>query len=140
MALPLTYNIRNVFVRWRATLATILGVALVVAVYVLVQSLAVGLEKASGSTGDPRNLMIVRRGSVSESSSMIPREHFNTIQFRPQIARSAAGEPLISADTVVILNLPRGEGRGETNVSLRGVSKNGLELRQQVSLVAGRWF
>ena len=48
MALPLTYNLRNVFVRWRATLATIVGVALVVAVYVLVQSLAVGLEK-SGS-------------------------------------------------------------------------------------------
>ena len=47
MALPITYNIRNVFVRWRATLATILGVALVVAVYVLVQALAVGLEKSS---------------------------------------------------------------------------------------------
>ena len=31
MALPLTYNFRNVFVRWRATLATILGIGLVVA-------------------------------------------------------------------------------------------------------------
>src|SRR5215211_1144610 len=98
MALPLTYNIRNVFVRWRATVATILGVALVVAVYVLVQSLAVGLEKASGNTGDPRNLMVVRRGSVAESGSMITREQFNAIQFRSEIARDAAGKPLISAD------------------------------------------
>src|ERR1043166_9351550 len=112
MALPLTYNIRNVFVRWRATLATILGVSLVVAVYVLVQSLAVGLEKASGNTGDPRNLMIVRRGSAAESGSMVTREQFNVIQFRPQIARNAAVDPLISTDTVVILNLPRGDGRG----------------------------
>lgn len=140
MALPLTYNVRNVVVRWRATLATILGVALVVAVYVLVQSLAVGLEKASGNTGDPRNLMIVRRGSVAESGSMITREQFNVIQFRPQIARNAAGQPIISADSVVVLNLPRGEGLGEANVSLRGVSKNGFELRPQVSLIAGRWF
>ena len=31
MALPLTYNFRNVFVRWRATLATILGIGMVVA-------------------------------------------------------------------------------------------------------------
>src|SRR5437016_14326078 len=124
MALPLTYNIRNVFVRWRATLATILGVALVVAVYVAVQSLAVGLGKASGSTGDPRNLMIVRRGSVSESSSMITREQFDIIHYRPQIARGGdTGQPLISADTLVVVNLPRSQpGAGETNVTLRGVS------------------
>ena len=50
VALPLRYNIRNVIVRWRATLATVLGVALVVAVYVSVQALAVGLEKASACT------------------------------------------------------------------------------------------
>ena len=61
VALPLRYNFRNVLVRWRSTLATILGVALVVAVYVLLQSLAIGLEKSSGNTGDPRNVMVVRK-------------------------------------------------------------------------------
>jgi len=35
MALPVTYNIRSVFVRWRTTGFTVLGVTLVVAVYVL---------------------------------------------------------------------------------------------------------
>ena len=40
MALPITYNYRNIFVRWRATLATVMGIGLVVAVYVLVQALA----------------------------------------------------------------------------------------------------
>src|SRR3954464_9360747 len=108
MPLPLTYNVRNIVVRWRATLATIIGVALVVAVYAMVQSLAAGLEKASGNTGDPRNLMIVRRGSVSESGSQITRDQFNTIQYSPEIARDAAGQPLVSADTIVIINLPRG--------------------------------
>ena len=43
MALPIKYNVKNVFVRWRSTLATILGVGLVVAVYMLIQALAVGL-------------------------------------------------------------------------------------------------
>ena len=140
MALPLGYNIRSVLIRWRSTLATILGVALVVAVYVLVQSLAVGLQKASGSTGDPRNLMIVRRGSVAESGSMITREQFNAMHYVSEIARDARGEPLVSADTVIVLNLPRGDGRGEANVTLRGVSQGGFDLRPQVRLVAGRWF
>src|SRR5581483_2974393 len=140
MPLPLTYNIRNVFVRWRATLATILGVALVVAVYVLVQSLAVGLEKSSSNTGDPRNLMIVRKGSTAESSSQVTLAQFRTFEYLPQIARDAQGRPLVSADVVVLLSLPRRDGSGEANVSLRGVTANGMALRPQVTLSAGRWF
>src|SRR5205823_6228263 len=38
------------------------------------------------------------------------------------------------------LNLLRGEGKGEANVTLRGVSPNGFALRPQVALVEGRWF
>ena len=71
MKLPLKYNVRSVFVRWRSTLATVLCTALVVAVYVVIQSLAVGLEKSSGNTGDPRNLLVVRRGATAESTSQI---------------------------------------------------------------------
>ena len=140
MALPATYNIRNVFVRWRATIATILGVALVVAVYVLVQSMAAGLEKSSRNTGDPRNVMIVRKGSTAESSSQVTREQFRLIQYLPEIARATNGQPLVSADVVILINLPRREGNGEANVLVRGITPFGMELRPQVSLVAGRWF
>lgn len=140
MALPIRYNIRNVFVRWRATLATIIGVALVVAVYILVQSLAVGLEKSGRNTGDPRNLMIVRKGSTAESSSQVNRMQVKTIQYLPQIARDEHGQPLISADLVVLISLPRKDGNGEANVTMRGVSPKGIELRPQVTLASGRWF
>ncbi len=140
MALPLTYNLRNVFVRWRATLATVLGVALVVAVYLLVQSLAVGLEKSSQNTGDPRNVMIVRKGSTAESSSQVSREALKMIQYLPQIARDELGRPLISGDVLVLINLPRLENNGEANVLMRGVSPLGLQLRPQVTLTNGHWF
>jgi putative ABC transport system permease protein len=140
MALPITYNLRSIVVRWRGTAATICGIALVVAVYVLVQALAVGLSKASGNTGDPRNLLIVRRGSQAESGSQITREQFNAIQYFPEIARNDAGHPLVSADTIIVLNVPRRSLDGEGNVLLRGISPNGLALREQVALVEGRWF
>ncbi len=140
MALPLQYNIRNVRIRWRATLATVLGVALVVAVYVLVQSLAVGLEKSSRNTGDPRNVMIVRKGSTAESSSIITREQVQLLEYLPQIARDAKGRPLASADLVVLVNLPRRDGQSESHVLFRGLSPMGEALRPQVRLVAGRWF
>jgi putative ABC transport system permease protein len=140
MALPVTYNVRNVLVRWRATAATILGVALVVTVYVLMQAMAAGLEKSSANTGDPRNVMIVRKGSTAESSSQVSREQLNTIQYWPQVERDAAGRPLVSGDLVVIMNLPRRDGTGEANVTMRGITPMGMQLRPQVKLVNGNWF
>lgn len=140
MALPLKYNVRNVFVRWRATLATVLGVALLVAVYILVQALAVGLEKNSANTGDPRNVMVVRKGSTSESSSLVSREHLRTLQYFPEIAVDPQQRPMVSADALTLVTLPRRAGAGEANVVIRGISPKGFELRPQVGLVEGRWF
>ena len=140
MALPLKYNVRNVFVRWRATIATILGVALVVAVYVLVQSMAAGLEKTSRNTGDPRNIMVVRKGSTAESSSQVTREQFKTLEYLPQIARDESGRPLVSADVLILITLARREIEGEAHVTVRGVSAAGIALHPQVMLTQGRWF
>src|SRR6185312_8282641 len=85
--IPLPYNFKSVFVRWRSTAATILGVALVVTVFVLLHAMAAGLERSSANTGDPRNIMIVRKGSTAESSSVVMREQFKVIQYLPLIAR-----------------------------------------------------
>src|ERR1017187_9967762 len=111
MALPLTYNFRNVIVRWRATLATVLGIALVVAVFVLVQALATGLEKSAMNTGDPRNMMIVRKGSTAESSSQVSLQQFQTIRYWPQIAHDENNQPLVSADVVTLISQPRIDGK-----------------------------
>jgi putative ABC transport system permease protein len=140
MSLPLRYSLRNALVRWRSTIATVLGIALVVFVFVLLQSLAAGIEKSSGNTGDPRNIMVVRKGSTAESASLISRQNFQDIRYFPEIALNANGEPIISADVLVLVNLPRRNNGGEANVLLRGVTPRGRELRPQVRLVAGRWF
>ena len=140
MALPIRYSLRNALVRWRSTIATVLGVALVVFVFVLLQSLAAGIEKSSGNTGDPRNIMVMRKGSTAESTSLISRQNLQDIRYFPEIARNAEGEPVISADVLVLVNLPRRNHGGEANVLLRGVTLRGKELRSQVHLVAGHWF
>lgn len=140
MALPIKYNVKNVLVRWRSTLATVLGVALVVAVYMLVQALAVGLEASASNTGAEGNLLVMRKGSTAESSSQIKLDQVKTIQFLEGVERNAAGKPLISADVLVLINLPRRENKGEANILVRGVGPNGASLRPQVSLTEGRWF
>jgi putative ABC transport system permease protein len=140
MPLPLKYNFRNVVVRWRSTLATVIGMALIVAVFVLVQSLAVGIEKASANTGDPRNLLITRKGAIAESTSLVTREQYRIIQYLGGVARNEHGAPLVSSDVLIIINLPRPSGAGSANVLLRGIGPAGPALRPQTRLVAGRWF
>src|SRR5260370_1042931 len=52
MTIPFKYNWRNLRVRWRSTLAATLGIALVVAVFVMVMSLARGgLRRRGGRVG-----------------------------------------------------------------------------------------
>jgi len=138
--IPLPYNFKSVFVRWRSTAATILGVALVVTVFILLHAMAAGLERSSANTGDPRNVMVVRKGSTAESSSVVTRDQFKVIKYLPQIAHDSQGSPIISADLVVIINLPRRDAAGEANVTMRGVTSMGIQLRPQVKLVNGRWF
>jgi putative ABC transport system permease protein len=134
------YHLRSVFVRWISTGVTVASLTLVVTVFVLVQSLAVGIEKSSSNTGDPRNLLIVRQGALSEATSVVTREQFNIVRYLPGVARDPSGNPVASGDTLIIVNLPRRDGTGNANVMLRGLAPIGRELRPQVSLVEGRWF
>ena len=140
MSLPFTYNVRNVFVRWHATLATLFGVAMLVLVYVSLQSMAAGLDNASRDTGDPRNVLILRKGSSAESSSQVTREQFQRLKYSPELAQDQAHQPLIAADVLTVLSLPRLDGTGHASVSVRGMSPGGIQLRPQVRLVRGRWF
>ena len=46
MALPLSYNVRNIVVRWKVTLLAIGGIALVVAVLLVLTAMANGFRVA----------------------------------------------------------------------------------------------
>ncbi|HTH50258.1 MAG TPA: ABC transporter permease [Candidatus Limnocylindria bacterium] len=140
MVLPLKYNFRNVLVRWRTTVFTVLGIAAVVAVFVLLRGMARGIEHSSGNTGDPRNILVVRRGSQAESGSIVSRDQFRTLQYFEEIARNERNEPVISAELVLAVSAPRRDAPGEANTLLRGITPRGMELRPQVTLKAGRWF
>ncbi len=140
MALPLKYNFRNIVVRWRSTVATVLGIAMVVSVFVLLRALARGIEASSGNTGDPRNVLVVRKGSQAESGSLLGRENFQTMRYFEEIARNDQDQPLISAEIVLIVSVPRIGGVGEANTLIRGITPRGMELRPQVTLIDGRWF
>ncbi len=139
MAIPLKYNIRNLFVRKVTTGLTVLGIGLVVAVFLSVMSLSEGLTRVFKVSGSPKNILVLRRNSQSEVDSGIYREQIPLIVTLPGIDRDINGNPLFSAELVVILNMEKNEG-GTSNVTLRGISEKGPHLRPQFKLVEGRMF
>ena len=140
MAIPLSYNIRNLRLRLGATMMTALGIALTVAVAVFIMALLAGLKKAFVSSGDPLNVLVLRKGSQAEMQSGVDRESYSTIRYLPGVARDNSGEPLASGEVVVVIVIPRQDNTGETNVTVRGMSPTGLQLRPNIKLVQGRWF
>lgn len=139
-AIPLSYNLRSLRVRWRTTLATVFGIALVVAVFVMVMALAQGLRSTLVQTGDTRNYLVMRRGSTAESSSQIMREEVTRLKYLPGIARDEQGRPLFSPEIVVLIFLDRMNGEGGANVIVRGMGEMGLALRPEIQMIEGRMF
>ena len=140
MAIPISYNIRNLKLRKGLTVMTSLGIALTVTTALFIMALLAGLQKAFKTTGNPLNVMVVRKGSTSELTGPFPADNFGTLKTLPGIAKNNEGEPLVSGETVVVIVLPRSDGSGEVNVSVRGMMQNGLALRNGVKLAQGRWF
>ena len=114
-------------------------IGLVVAVFVMVMALARGLASTFVTTGDPRNLLVTRKGALAESSSQITADHVRRTRSLDGIQRTPQGESLASAEMIVLITLPRRSG-GLAHVQVRGLGPLGLQLRPYVKLVEGRMF
>lgn len=141
MAIPLSYNIRNLAVRRTTTVMTALGIGLTVAVLVAVLALVQGLDTAFKSSGHPRHVLVLRKGGGAELTSVIQRSQFlEAVKFRPMVERDAAGEPLASPELVQTVNLPSKEAPDGMNLTVRGITPTGRAMREETRLAQGRWF
>ena len=140
MAVPLTYIARNLVARRLTTVLTAGGMALVVYVFATVLMLAAGLEQTLVATGQDDNVVVIRRSSQTEVQSGIPRLQAGIVESLPEIAVGADGQPLVSKEPVVLINLPKRATNKPANVVIRGVTSAGLALRPQVKLAEGRMF
>ncbi|WP_310385299.1 ABC transporter permease [Roseateles sp.] len=138
--IPLSYIARNLWVRRVTTLLTAGGMALVVYVFATVLMMSEGIRATLVATGQPDNVIALRKGAGAEINSGIDRLQASILESLPGIATDAAGQPLVTKEPVVLNNLPkRGSGK-PSNVTVRGTSERGLQLRPQVQMIEGRMF
>jgi len=139
MGIPLTYNLRNLSVRRTTTALTALGIGLTVAVLLAALALISGLRAAFASTGSPRNLLVLRKGSTSELSSTLTEETYRQVLYAPGIAAAGDGRPLVSLEIVTVITLPKPGSMSGQPITLRGLLPAGIEMRN-LGLEEGRWF
>ena len=140
MAVPIAYNLRNLVVRKTTTLMTALGIALTVAVLLAILALVNGLHQAFASTGNPLQVLVFRKGSDSELTSGVDRLAYQDMKFKAGVARAANGDPMVSPELIVVINLPSVDNPDGSNVTVRGISPMGLQMRDGIKLATGRWF
>jgi len=140
MAIPISYNLRNLWVRKTTTVMTTLGIALTVAVLLGILAMVTGLREALRATGNPLHLTVLRKNSNSELVSQVPRDAVATIQFKNGIQSFPDGLPMTSAEIVTVINLPRINDPEGTNVTIRGLPEAGIKMRPEARIVEGRWF
>lgn len=139
MNVPLAYSTRSLFVRRWTSAFTAGGIGLVVAVTILLAGLVGGLQRMLVGTGDPDNLIVLRKGATNDGSSFLTREAVQIVQALPGIAQDRDGRPLVSPE---IVNQPfiRTRDGGRENVLVRGVEPSAFAVHRDVRLVEGRMF
>jgi putative ABC transport system permease protein len=133
-------NLRTVPQRLGTSLVVVIGIAGVVGVLVSVLAMSEGFRHTLASTGRPSRVMMLRAGSDSELSSGVARDQAVVLGSLPDLARDPGGQPLVSAEIVVMVDLPRKGERDPNNVPFRGVQPAAFAIRDELALVEGRHF
>jgi putative ABC transport system permease protein len=139
LPIPGVYNVRSVRQRWVSAIVAVLGIAGTVGVFVAMLAMARGFRATMVSSGSPENAIVRRAGADSEMVSAISIDAVRVIELAAGVRRRD-GQPLASAEVVVVAAFPLVKTGTDANVQVRGVSARALEVRESVRVVGGRFF
>jgi putative ABC transport system permease protein len=137
--IPISYNVRSLFVRKATTIATALGIGLVVFVLSSAMMLSRGIRNTLVSNGSPDRVKVLRKGSDTEMASGIEASTASLVMAAPGVKRDADGQPLGSPEVVVVIALDKLGAEGMvSNILVRGVPPQVMKVRPEVRVIAGR--
>ena len=131
---------RSIPERLGPSLVILVGLAGVVAVFTALLAMAEGFRSTLESTGRQDIAIVMRGGSSAELNSGLPREQGTLIKQAPGVAHDASGQPLASAEMMVIAELTKTGEKLGSNITVRGVEPAAFDLRPQLKIVEGRRF
>lgn len=133
------YSVRSLWQRRTTSLASVLGIAMVVFVLCASRMLAHGIRQTMASSGRADKALVMEHDSWAEQGSRIDQSVLGRVAAAPGVARDAEGQALVMGEAVsnMLIRGTRDETRIGT-IQVRGVTDNVLALRPEVRLLAGR--
>ena len=119
----------------------VFGIAGVVGVLVALLAMGEGFSATLRQTGNDDTAIVLRGGSQAELNSGLTRDNIDHIELASGIAKDAKGDPIASAELVVVASIPRKDDpTADSNVPIRGIDDEAWQLRPNVKIIAGRKF
>ncbi|HWO12266.1 MAG TPA: ABC transporter permease [Polyangiaceae bacterium] len=139
MLIPVTYNLRSLLVRKATTIATALGIGLVVFVLSSSLMLGKGIRNTLVSNGSDSRAIVLRKGSDTELASGIDANLVGLVLAGPGVKRDEDAQAVGAPDVVVVASLDKMGGEGYvSNILIRGVQPAAFKVRPEVRIIEGR--
>lgn len=134
--IPFKYNVRNLRARWKTTLMTVAGTALLVCSSCVLFGLVDGLEHSLKVSGDPLDLIVLRKGSSNEVTGGFESKKADELLELGGILHDEEG-PVAAKELLSIAMAERHDG-SRNNLIIRGVQPASRKLRPEFQIIAGR--
>lgn len=137
---PLSYNYRNLRVRWKTTLMTASGFTLVVAALVVMLAFINGIQSACATSGEADNVLLLGKGNSDEVLSRMDRSLAAQVENSKGVALDTAGQPIASRELFVAVHHRQHESGGFHALQVRGVLPAAFRVHGQLQVLEGREF
>ncbi len=142
--IPLSYNLRNLTIRWKTTLMTSLAFTAVVALLTVMMAFVGGMQRLTEQTGQPGNVVVMSDGATDEVVSNLNSSDVAEMESLPEVVRWG-NRPLASRETFLVINQrppAKSEGRqSQRFLQIRGIEDPRLAAAVHgIDLLAGSWF
>src|SRR4051812_31757332 len=137
--IPISYNVRSLLVRKATTIATALGIGLVVFVLSSALMLGRGIRNTLVTSGSSERVLVLRKGSDTEMASGLESNVVSLVMAAPGVKRDPGGQPLGSPEVVVVIALDKlgGADGMVSNILVRGVPAQVMNVRPEVRIIDG---
>ena len=133
-------NLKNLPSRKGPSLVIVAGMGVTIGVLISILALAAGYVEMERRTGDPGRAIILSQSADTEGMSSIARGTTGDIIEALGIAKGADGAPLADAEYISTFHANRKAGGPVRLLILRGIGRQGLAVRPELKIVAGRMF
>jgi len=145
---PLGYNLRNLVVRWRITVLTLLAFVLVLSLLTVMLAFVNGMTRLAEGSGHPGNVLVLSKGATDELMSSLAISDVSEVELWPGIVaelRDGKKVPICSREVYVVVAQPVEGATGDRPrrrlVQLRGVEdpQTAARVRGLELLPGGTW-